>query len=133
MRRWKEVWAAKGTISTSDARWKPDVASLSDGLGAVLRLRPVTFRWKDEPAGPTAFGLIAQEVEPVLPQVVRRGAPEEPMGLNYADLVPVMIRAIQQQQQQALEDRDAQLHDLAERYARLESRLLSLEKDSPAP
>ncbi|HEY9412360.1 MAG TPA: tail fiber domain-containing protein [Jiangellaceae bacterium] len=46
----------------SDASLKKDVSELDDGLEAVLALRPVTWRWKDERDGvDLQYGFIAQE------------------------------------------------------------------------
>ena len=36
----------------------------------MLRLKPVTWQWKNDPAGGTQLGMIAQEVEPLIPEVV---------------------------------------------------------------
>jgi len=47
----------------------------------------------------TLFGLVSQEVDAVLPELVlRHTEPEKPLGLNYVGLVPVTIRAVQEQQ-----------------------------------
>ena len=46
-KRWSEVYAATGTINTSDARLKTDVADSPLGLGFILSLRPRAFRWLD--------------------------------------------------------------------------------------
>jgi hypothetical protein len=97
--RWSDVWAANGTIQTSDARLKQAVTDLPYGLPEVLRLRPVTYEWKDRADGRRHLGLIAQEVQRVLPEAVVASAdPASMLGMNYADLLPVVIKAIQQQQ-----------------------------------
>ena len=47
------------------------------------------------------LGLIAQEVEPVLPELVlRERDAKEPLGLNYLGLVPVLVKGMQEQQAQ---------------------------------
>jgi hypothetical protein len=52
---------------------------------AILRRRPVTFRYKDEldPAGIPQFGLVAEEVEKVNPNLVARDAEGEPYTVRY--------------------------------------------------
>ena len=70
--RWRSVFATTGTIQTSDARSKRDIRPLNYGLREVLTLRPVSFEWKNQPAGGRNLGLIAQEVEAILPEVVMR-------------------------------------------------------------
>lgn len=106
----------------SDARLKLGITNLNYGLGQLLRLRPVTWQWKEEPAGPLQLGLIAQEVEPVMPALVMRDADaSKPLGLNYMGLVPVIVKAVQEQQAE-IESRDA-------RIAALQSQVKQLERE----
>lgn len=84
------------TNSSSDRRLKKNVAPLSYGLAEVLRLAPVSFRWKDaRMGGQREVGLVAQDVQPVVPEVVGRNA-DGMHSLDYAKLVPVLVRAIQE-------------------------------------
>lgn len=80
--------------STSDAALKKDVRALASGLGVVERMRPVRFKWKKD--GREDIGFIAQEMKPVVPEVVK--GEEGRMSIGYAGLVPVLARAIQEQQ-----------------------------------
>jgi hypothetical protein len=86
--------------STSDARLKKDVRDLSYGLKDLLRLHPVNFRWKKGDDG-VHSGLIAQEVEQVMPEIVshERGpaSDTETLTVNYTELVPVLIKTVQEQ------------------------------------
>ena len=60
---------------------------------------PVTWTWKDRPGGKSGLGLIAQDVRPILPELVLQGADKEhTLSVNYIGLLPVVIRAIQVQQ-----------------------------------
>ncbi len=98
---------------TSDARLKRDVANLKYGLDQLLRLRPVSWRWKSEPEGKPQMGLVAQEVEKVMPELVLKDADStKPLGLNYMALLPVAVKAIQEQQ--------AQIEQLQARVTQLE-------------
>jgi hypothetical protein len=92
---------ANNFIPWSDARLKKDVQDLPHGLKDVLKLRPVTFKWKHPEAGGegTQVGLIAQEVQKIIPELVRsRQLGETQLGLNYDGLGPVLIKAVQEQQ-----------------------------------
>jgi hypothetical protein len=98
-KRWKEVWATNPIIQISDQRLKSRITELDYGLPEVLRLRPVSYVWKDSDDRRTQLGLVAQEVEPLIPEAVRRGeGPEEPWAMTYSSLTPVLIKAIQDQQ-----------------------------------
>ena len=94
-KRWNAVWSVNGTIQTSDARLKEQITDLNYGLNEVMKLRPVTFRWKQDPSQ-LKVGLIAQEVQEVVPEVVVGNAQNDTLGMNYAELVPVLIKSVQE-------------------------------------
>lgn len=98
--RWNQIWACNGTINTSDAREKENIHNIDYGLDAVMRLRPVSFTWKENVEEGTKLGLIAQELEQVIPEVVKTSS-EGAKGVYYSDLIPVLTRALQQQQEHA--------------------------------
>jgi hypothetical protein len=81
--------------SGSDERLKRDIAPLAGVLDRVLQLRPVSYRFRSASEGSReTLGLIAQEVEPVFPEVV--GEYDGMKTLAYSELVPVAIGALQQ-------------------------------------
>jgi hypothetical protein len=97
----------------SDARLKMNVETISDGLSLVKRLRGVRFQWRpaDErqpevgsaltlPADGKHFGFIAQEIAAVVPEavVVPERESIEPYGLKEADLIPILVEAVKEQQ-----------------------------------
>lgn len=93
-RRWTAVYAVNGTIQTSDSRLKQNIAPLKYGLDEVLKFKPVSYSWKSDPSS-KKIGLIAQDIRTIVPEVVSDG---EYLGMNYGELVPVLINAIQEQQ-----------------------------------
>ncbi|HKC35216.1 MAG TPA: tail fiber domain-containing protein, partial [Chitinophagaceae bacterium] len=98
--RWSAVWSANGTIQTSDIRTKKNIQNMQYGLKEIMMMRPVTYQWKNETGGKSKVGLIAQEVKTLIPEVVVGDETKETLGMNYAELVPVLIKAIQEQQKQ---------------------------------
>lgn len=142
--RWKDVWAANAFIQTSDRREKKNIRDLEIGLAEVLRLRPVTFQWnRKNDDGGTRFGLVAQEVNEVIPDaVVTNDDPNVLWGMSYAALVPIVIRAVQQQQEQlesirksrddqiaALRaEKDAEMETLREELLEMRERLVRLDE-----
>ena len=89
--------SAKGQDTTSDARYKRDVASLpaQAALAVLMRLRPSTWAWKDD--GRRGAGFIAQEVMGVLPEAVREvgGGEDRHLALNYQMLHAYEVSALQ--------------------------------------
>ena len=64
-------------IATSSARYKQDIAPMGTSSEKVLDLRPVTFAYKDDAQGLTHYGLIAEEVAAMYPELVTRTATGE--------------------------------------------------------
>ncbi|MDR3489798.1 MAG: tail fiber domain-containing protein [Bradyrhizobium sp.] len=86
--------------NTSDGRLKKDVTPIAYGLDTVMQLRPIGFNWIDQTQEwkkKHQLGLIAQEVEPVVPEVVTIADDKmRTRSLAYGELVPVVIRAVQE-------------------------------------
>ena len=77
----------------SDEKLKKDVETL-DGLDLIKRLRGVSFKWKDN--GEQSVGLIAQEVEKVLPELVNYNPDTDIKSVQYGNLVAPLIEAVKE-------------------------------------
>ena len=90
--------------SFSDERLKDDVKPLENSLDKVLALQGVSYKWNlGERKGQSDIGLIAQQVEKVIPEVVRDKTNidgDTYKSVNYEHLVGVLIEAIKEQQKQ---------------------------------
>ncbi len=96
--RWRTVYT-NNVVNVSDARLKKDIVQLKYGLSEILSMRPVSYVMKDDQEGETKLGLIAQEVLKLVPEVVSNdGSKDNYLGMNYTELIPVLIKAIQDQQ-----------------------------------
>jgi hypothetical protein len=85
------VGTIRGTnVSPSDARLKTNVRTVEHALDQVVRLRGVTFTWKKD--GQRSIGVIAQEVERVLPELVST-APDGEKAVDYGKVAGVLIEA----------------------------------------
>lgn len=95
-----DVLVNGSVVHTSDQRLKKDITELDYGLNEVLRLRPVSYYWKNkEPQQNRSLGLIAQEVQPLLRELVYEDtSSQKTLSLDYSGLIPVLIKAIQEQQ-----------------------------------
>lgn len=92
-------------IETSDKRFKKDIKPLNDSLKKVLELNGVSYKnsnkapGKDNTPDTIQLGMVAQEVEAILPEVVSSDG-EGFKSLNYTRLVPVLVEAIKELHQQ---------------------------------
>jgi hypothetical protein len=95
---------AYSTTIASDARLKENVKDLNYGLKDVLDIRPVSFDWIDKRDGQHDIGVIAQEIEKIIPEVVVEvdtlNSEDTHKTVDYAKLTSVLIKAVQEQQQQ---------------------------------
>jgi len=82
----------------SDIRYKKDVQSLAHSLAKILAIRGVTYKWIDEDkyGSQIQIGVIAQEIEKIVPEVVTTGG-DGVKRVKYTDLIPLVIEAMQEQ------------------------------------
>jgi len=107
-----------GTIISS-ARYKKDIQDMGEQSRKVLELRPVSFHYQQDPEGQQQYGLIAEEVDRVYPELVTHTAAGEAESIQYHALIPMLLNELQRQQRQ-LAELKVQNAALAERLARLE-------------
>ena len=93
--------------ATSDIRLKTNVQPIEDPIAKVIQIEGVSFNWKkdDRPA----LGVIADQVEKILPQLVHG---DDPKTVNYNGLVGLLIEVVKDQQKQ--------IDTLSERISKLE-------------
>ena len=84
--------AGKLGTTTSSRRFKDDIKPMDQASEAILALKPVTFRYKQQidPKGVPQFGLVAEEVEKVNPDLVVRDKEGKPYSVRY-DQVNAML------------------------------------------
>ncbi|MCL6534629.1 MAG: tail fiber domain-containing protein, partial [Armatimonadetes bacterium] len=111
----------------SDERLKRDIQSLdaSSELQRLLSLRPVSYYWRDERLPQTMqYGFIAQELREVFPELVSEGEDDQrTLAVNYQALIPLLVNALQAQQEQ--------IRQQETRIQKLEAELQRLQGTSP--
>jgi hypothetical protein len=99
-------------VLTSDARYKKNLLAIDSPLNKVMGLTGLSYEWKTDDYKEKGFqtgrhyGVIAQEIEKVLPEVVNT-APDGSKAVAYTEIIPLLIEAIKEQQKriEALEKR----------------------------
>jgi hypothetical protein len=90
-------------VASSSRRYKEDIQPMGDVSERLYQLRPVKFRYiKPDEQGhkPVQFGLIAEEVAEVLPEVVYRNTEGKVEGVRYDELAPMLVNEIKQLHEQ---------------------------------
>lgn len=93
-----QLATSTGVCGASSIKYKENVQSLSYGLEDVLKLKPVSFDYKNsyiKNAG-GQIGFIAEEVDPIIPEVVSKDQNGEIQGLDYPKFTSVIVKAIQE-------------------------------------
>lgn len=83
-----------GTAASS-RRYKQDIVDMGSVTDRLYDLRPVTFHYKVHPDGPLQFGLIAEEVDEVMPELVVRGKDGQVETVAYQELAPMLLNELQ--------------------------------------
>ncbi|MGJ8685360.1 MAG: tail fiber domain-containing protein [Nonlabens sp.] len=121
--RWRDIYSLNG-ISSSDRNLKEQITNIPYGLNEVLELQPISYQWKNEKIGnftipdnkkETHLGFSAQQLQTVIPETVEseywelEGEDAQDLlvrkqanylGVRYTALIPVLTKAIQEQQAQ---------------------------------
>ena len=88
----------RGWTNSSDARLKTNILTIPNAIETVKRLRGVTFEWKNAP-GTREMGFVAQEVLPVLPQLIETD-PHGYYGIKLDQATALLVEAAKEQQKQ---------------------------------
>jgi len=117
-----------GTI-TSSVRFKEDVESMGEASEALMKLRPVTFHYKapyDDGTHLLQYGLIAEEVAKVFPDLVQYDQQGKPFTVRYHEINTMLLNELQKQHGKVAEQQ-AEVTRLRSQLAEQEARLLRLE------
>ena len=88
-------------IQTSSARFKQDIQDIGDESDKLLDLHPVSFRYRADVVPDPAerqYGLIAEEVDKIFPELVIHDEQGQPYALQYNELPALLLNEIQKQQ-----------------------------------
>jgi hypothetical protein len=133
-----------GTINSS-VRYKENIQPMAKSSEAILALQPVTFHYKHEldPQGIPQFGLIAEQVEEVNPDLVARDDKGKPYTVRYEAVNAMLLNEFLKEHRKG-EQQDRKIEDLEATVAKLQSALKAqaaqiqkvsdqLSKQAPAP
>ena len=116
-------------VMSSSRRYKEDIQDMAEASSGLLRLRPVTFHYKkpySDGSQPVQYGLIAEEVAEVYPDLVAHSADGQIETVKYQVLDSMLLNELQKQsatiaaQKEQIEDQQQQIRSLAERLTKLE-------------
>jgi hypothetical protein len=119
-----------GTVSSS-RRFKEDIQDMGEASSGLLRLRPVTFRYKqayEDGSKPIDYGLIAEEVADVYPGLVAHSSDGQIETVQYQKLNAMLLNEIQKQHRQIQEQKEKMTAEIGALNARLSELEKQLER-----
>jgi len=112
-----------GVQGVSSERFKIDIAAMDDNTSRLWQLRPVTFRYKSDATGVQQYGLIAEEVAKVYPELVIRDQNGRIDAVRYDELAPMLLNEMQKERAQLT----AKIDDQAAKISALERQVAELD------
>ncbi len=115
-----------GTLSSS-RRYKEEITPMNRASDALFALKPVTFRYKKtiDPARVLSFGLIAEEVAEISPELITRDKEGKPQTVRY-DAVNAMLLNEFLKEHRKVEEQDCKLQDQGATIAELKKQVAAL-------
>jgi Chaperone of endosialidase len=87
-------------VTVSSARYKRDIRDMGAASSGLMKLRPVVFRYRNDPNGQQQYGLIAEEVARVYPELVDYDNDGKPLMVRYLELNAMLLNEVQKQANQ---------------------------------
>jgi hypothetical protein len=121
-----------GVLASSE-RFKTDIRPMGEASDALARLRPVSFTLKNDTAGTRQYGLIAEEVAKVYPELVIRDSAGEITGMRYEELAPMLLNEVQKQaaEIEALKLQAQAVSEMQKQLAAMQAALLKVQSEEP--
>ena len=118
-----------GVVSSS-RRYKQDIRSMGDASDRLLKLHPVTFRYKqldEKGQKPEQYGLIAEEVAQVMPELVVYNDKGQPETVAYQALAPLLVNELQREHKRVLAEAQ-QLATQSQELASMKAQIAELRR-----
>jgi hypothetical protein len=104
-----KLWGSNSGCTGSSRRFKDQIADMGDSSSKLFQLRPVTFFYKpqyDDGARHLQYGLIAEEVAQVYPEMAVYDSDGQPSGVKYQLLAPMLLNELQKEHAVVMSQQD---------------------------
>jgi hypothetical protein len=111
-----------GVAAVSSERFKTAIAPMGSATAKLAQLRPVSFKLKSDATATRQYGLIAEEVAKVYPELVIRNESGRIDGVRYDELAPMLLNEMQKKNVA----QDAEIRDLKQQQLRMQQQMAEL-------
>lgn len=118
-------------VNTSSRRFKRDITAMGESSEAILALKPVTFHYKDDAKNTPCFGLIAEEVAEVNPDLILRDKEGKPFTVRYEQINAMLLNEFLKEHSK-VEGQQATIAELKQTVAQQQKRFADQEKQIAA-
>jgi len=118
-------------VMVSSARYKRDIRDIGTASADLMKLRPVSFRYKNDPSGTLQYGLVAEEVAGVYPELVAYDHDGKPLTVRYQELNAMLLNEVQKQTKE-LETQASQTREIAQQLAAKDHQLEAQQREIDA-
>jgi Chaperone of endosialidase len=112
-------------VGSSSARYKHDIRDMGAASSRLMKLRPVTFRYNGDPKERLQYGLVAEEVAHIYPELVTYGNDGKPEAVAYQDLPPMLLNEVQKQAREN-QRKDARIAELQTQVVAMQKQIKTL-------
>lgn len=117
--------------ATSSVRFKKEIKPMDNASEAIFALKPVSFQYKSDPKRTREFGLIAEDVAKINPDLVTRDRKGEIYSVRYEAVNAMLLNEFLKQHKAFLEEQH-KVHEQQAAITRLKSTVAQQQKDFPA-
>jgi hypothetical protein len=118
-------------IAMSSAHYKRDIRDMGGASAGLMKLRPVTFRYKNDPSGTLQYGLVAEEVARVYPELVTRDSEGKLQSVRYLEFTALLLNELQKRANQ-LQTQARETQELAQRLETEDRQLAAQQREIDA-
>lgn len=101
-----------GVQSVSSERFKSQIMPMDKNTARLEQLRPVSFHYRSDPHGPVQYGLVAEEVAKIYPELVTHDERGHVNGVRYDELAPMLLNEMKLQRHQFSDQLETQAAEI---------------------
>ena len=113
-------------VVLSSARYKRDIRDMGETSAGLKKLRPVTFKYKGDPQNVRQYGLVAEEVNQLYPELVTHGTDGKAETVRYSMLTSMLLNELQKQ----TTENERQAHQLEQESEQLQRQAKQLSRQA---
>ena len=118
-------------VVLSSVRYKRDIHHMGTASANLMQLRPVTFIYKNDPSNTRQYGLVAEQVREIYPELVTYDDQGKLQSVRYEQLIPMLLNELQKQANQ-VQTQTRETEELTQRLQAKDAQLAAQQREIDA-